>query len=168
MKCDWLPNAAVLLMLIAVLACIVYADAIYLPAPHYSSHADTGSPVRYSTPVEGFLVVDVTTSGVGDQTIDLDDQLAGYIERIVYSHNGNDASWSLTITDHEGVTLYADAAANAGADPVSRVVVIDDADGNGFGGPPFAGGLSIAIADADDGTGDAVTVRLYIREAWRR
>lgn len=168
MKRDRLPNVAVSLIVISVLACIVCADAVYWPAPHYSAHDDTGSPIRYSTPVEGFLVVDVTTEGVADQTIALDGELAGYLERIVYSHNGNDASWSLTITDHEAVTLYVDAAANAGADPVSRVVVIDDADGNGFGGPPFAGGLSVTIADADDGTGDAVSVRLYIREAWRR
>jgi len=33
---------------------------------------------------------------------------------------------------------------------------------------PFAGGLSIVIADADDTGGTAITVKLYVREAWRR
>ena len=155
-------------LLVALASIIEAAVTTYSPAPHASSHSTEVGSIRYSTPVEGFLVVDITTSGVTDQTIALDDQLAGYVERVVYSHNGNDASWSLTIIDHEGVTLYANAAANASADPYSHVVTCDDVEGNPYGGAPFAGGLSVAIADADDGTGDAVSVRLYIREAWRR
>jgi hypothetical protein len=144
------------------------ATVTYSPAPHYSAHSEPMGSIRYTTPVEGFVVVDVATSGVTDQTIELDDLMAGYLERVVYSHNGNDASWSLTIADHEGVTLYSDATSNAGADPCSYVVTCSDLDGNVFGGPPFADGLSVSIADADGGTGDAVSVRLYIREAWRR
>lgn len=162
----WIRNlvpAAVLAGAVLAMAAVTYS-----PAPHSSAHREPMGSIRYAYPAEGFLVVDVETDGVTDQTIELDELMAGYIERIVYSHDGNDAAWSLTLADHEGVTLYSDAASNAASDPCSYVVTCEDAAGNVFGGPPFAGGLSISIADADGGTGTAVSVRLYVREAWRR
>lgn len=160
-----------LLFLVGVIlapAAFLIGATSYTPAAHYSAHSVTSGPGRFTTPVEGFLVIDVATTTVADQTITLDSQLSGYLERIVYAHNGNDASWSLTVTDESGVALYANAAASAAADPYSVIVTEEDSVGNVYGGVPFSGALSIAIADADGGTGDSITVRLYVREAWRR
>ncbi len=140
----------------------ILAATTYTAPPPASSRSGTWAPNRYATPVDGLLVIDVATTTVADQTIALDSDLAGYLQRIVYSHDGDDSSWKLYVKDAAGVSIYSDVACDATADPASAIP------NYGTGGVPFAGGLSVQIADADDGTGSVISVRLYIREAWRR
>jgi hypothetical protein len=116
----------------------------------------------------------VTTADINDVTIALDEDLAGYLKRVVFSHDGNDTDYTVTVTDASGATLFSKADANALADPYSYAVSHSDTGSTEFVGVPFAGGLSVQIADANQarafytGDGNNVTVRLYIRESWRR
>lgn len=152
--------------LAAVVAWAAGTAVVTAPVP---SGARSGRATnRFAEPVEGFATVLVTTDGVTDQTVTTDAEMSGYLERVVYSHNGNDAAWTLTVTDASGVVLHTDTAADATSDPHSYIVSASDSAGNPYGGVPFVGALSIAISDADGGTGTAVSVLLYIREAWRR
>ncbi len=154
-------------LLLAAVAAAWAATTTYTAPPPAGSRRDWATN-RYASEEQGFLVVDVTTSDINDVTLALDTALAGYLQRVVYSHDGNDSSYKLYIKDAAGIAIYSDTDANAVNDPCSAVCSY------GTGGVPFLGGLSIQIADANQarvhyaGDGNNVTVRLYIREAWRR
>jgi hypothetical protein len=159
--------AALLVALAVLTAALVAASSYTAPLPSSSRRVVGWPPNRYAVPIEGLMIVDVNTT-VADQTLALDPDLCGYLERVVIDHNGNDLSWSLRVKDAHGVQLFAKNALNAAADPNSYAVSHTDPGGTRFAGVPFFGGLSIRIANANDRAGDAIAIRLYIREAWRR
>ncbi len=145
-------------------ACLAMATTYTAPVPR-SSRTDWMTN-RYASPVEGLIVVDWTSADINDVSEALETQLSGYLQRIVWDHDGNDGEWSISVADAAGVTIFSDDDANAVNDPCSYVC---DAPGIAF-----HGGLTLSIADANngrawaDGDGTEVTVRLYIREAWRQ
>ncbi len=159
-----------ILITLSLLAAAVaaWAATTYTAPPPASSHAGSWSPNRYAFEYQGLLVVDVQTPDINDVTTALDGNLAGLLQRVVYQHDGNDPSWKLYIKDVNGITLYSDLDVNAVNDPCSAVC------NYATGGVPFLGGLSVQVADANQGRahypgdGNNIKVRLYIREAWRR
>jgi hypothetical protein len=152
---------ALLALALCGLAAVALAATTYTAPPPQSSRSDWMTN-RYALPQEGLLVVKVTTATVADQSITLDSNLAGYLQRVVATHNGNDASWTLTVTaTADGAAIFSQTC-NATDDPNSFLA------NYGTGGIPFAGGLTVSVAGADGGTGDVITVWLYVREAWRR
>jgi len=155
MRSGWFLLAVLALVGVA-LAAITYVG----PAP-YSSRTDWMTN-RYTTPVEGLLAVDVVTPDVNDSSTSLDANLCGYLQRVVFAGDGNDGAWSLTLSDAAGATVFARTDCNMVNDPCSYVCDY------GPGGIPFAGGLTVAVADANDGDGNDIAIRLYVREAWRR
>jgi hypothetical protein len=148
-------------VMVALVLSLAWAATTYMAPPPTSARSGAATN-RYALPEAGLIVVKVVTVGVADQTIALDPDLAGYLQRIVYSADGTDASWKLTITDASGFAVFSDLAISAVTDPCSVIA------NYGTRGIPFAGGLSVTIADADDGGGTAATIWLYIEEAWRR
>jgi hypothetical protein len=126
--------------------------------------------VRYSTPVQGLMTAVVDTTTQSNQTITLDPNLSGYLDRITITHDGNDVAWSCTVRDTDSVTLWSKADLKATNDHCSYNVSFPDSSGNAIPGVPFIGGLSVVIANADTtgATATAIHVKLYIWESWRR
>lgn len=154
-----------------IVGLVVIAAAAAIAATTYTVPPSTRtdwSTSRYTPPSEGLLVVDVVTPDVNDVDYLVDPNLGGYLQRIVYHHDGNAPAWTLCVRDAAGLALYTDADANAVTDPCG--VICNYAGG----GIPFLGGLTVQVADANQnrahhaGDGNNVSVRLYIREAWRR
>jgi hypothetical protein len=161
-------------MLLLVAGAAAWAATTYVAPPPSSSRSGDWAPNRYAVPVEGLLRIAIVTDDLNDVSIALDSDLAGYLERVVYSMDGNAPSWDLTITDADGFAIWADTDANGVTDPCSLAASLSDPGGTEFAGVPFAGGLTLAIADANQnrahysGDRNNVTIVLYIREAWRR
>lgn len=137
------------------------AAATFVAPPPASVRTDWTTN-RYALPAEGLLVWDYTTADVNDTSISVDPNLSGYLQRVIFSADGNDGTWSLTVSDAAGIALFSRTDCNMVNDPCSYVC--DYA----LGGLPFSGGLSVAIADANDGDGNNISLRFYLREAWRR
>lgn len=164
-----------LLLVFLAAAAAVWATATYTAPPPAGSRS-AGSTNRYAAPVEGLAWIDIVTDDINDVTIELDPDLAGYLERVSWSHDGNDTSWSLSILDDQGNTLWSTVDANALGDPNTAIAALADEAGTSlYGGIPIGGGaLSLVVADANQarahysGDGNAITVRLYLREVWRR
>ncbi len=146
---------------LAVTAALVVADTWVLPA---RPRPGVWSPDRYANAFEGLIYWDHTTEDVNDVTLSLDPLLTGYLERVVAAHDGNAPAWAISVTDSSGAVLAA-RTIDADADPCSVVCCPP---------VPFAGGLTVAIADANQnrpwvtGDGNDVRIRLYLREVWRR
>ena len=147
---------------------ILAATTYTIPTP--SGERSDRVTNRYATPIQGMLVVESTTTTQDDQTLTLDSNLSGYLDRVVITHDGNDAAWTLSIKDTDSVTLFTKADLNASNDPCSYIVSYPSADGTYYGGVPFSGGLTLTIADANTSgtTNTAIHIKLYVREAWRR
>ena len=174
-RIDWELAGVVgfVLVVLAVMGAWTMAGTTYTAPDHISSRP-TNYLNRYAAPVEGLIVVDVVTDDVNDVSVAIDPQLCGYLERVTYHTDGNAPAWKLTIRDADGFAIFADAECNGVTDPCSLAVSHSDAGSTEFRGVPFWGGLTVAIADANQdralyaGDGNNVTVRMYIREAWRR
>lgn len=162
-------KAVLVVALLLGIAMVSWAATTYTAPTSYGERSDRVSH-RYATPVQGLMVVEATTTTQSDQTVAIDTNLSGYLDRVTITHDGNDAAWSLSITDTDAVTLFTKADLNAADDPCSFIVSFPSADGTYYGGVPFVGGLTLTIADANT-TGVAATaihVKLYVREQWRR
>jgi hypothetical protein len=151
---EWFPLAFACLFFAGVLVA-----ATYTAPPPAGAHRDWATN-RWAEPVEGLEIVDLVTPDVNDVTLATETDLAGYLQRVVYSHDGDDTAYGIAITDGLGAEVWARTDCNALADPCSYVAA--------YGGVPFADGLRVAVTDANDGDGNNVTVRLYLRHAWRR
>lgn len=121
-----------------------------------SRRSDKGS-ARYLPVEEGLTAIDFTLTNpmiAGAYTVDED--LAGYLERIVILTDGDDTAWSLSVADSLGGVLFA----AADLDMTDEVVSYD---GQKL---PFQG-LVATITDFDDETTESIQVRFYVRETWR-
>jgi hypothetical protein len=114
------------------------------------------------------MVADIRTADPNDQTLTLDPNLAGYLDRVVIDHTGTDAAWSLTVTDTDGVTLWSKD--DCDANTASYILTFPTLEGSYIAGIPFAGGVTMAIADANLAGEDvnSIHIKLYLRETWRR
>lgn len=144
---------------------MAWSDTTYT-APSSVTTRSGGSGSRYRAPERGLMVVRHTTDDINDVTEALTDpggrtDISGYLQRVVFSSDGNDGTWSLSITDANGATLFARTDCNMVNDPCSYVF-------NAGAGVPFVGGLNLVIADANDGDGNDIDVILLIEEVWRR
>lgn len=122
---------------------------------------------RFYDPHSGVTAVDLAITSA-NQTVSLDSTMAGYLTRIVYWADGTDSAYTITVTDTSSCTLFTKADCTAVGDPYTYVTTILDTSGNSYGGIPFIGGLSVTLADANDGDTTAVNIRLYVSEQWRR
>ena len=126
--------------------------------PKERSQRPFPNSARYLESREGLTTVDLVTPDGLPDSYTIDEYLSGYLERIVIAGEGTDAAWSLTIEDAWGGTLFD-------ANDLDMTAGVVAYDGQRL---PFVGGLVVTVADTTAGTADAILIRLYIDEAWRR
>ena len=158
-----------IILIIAVL--LVAACAFCIATATSTSYPSSG---RYYNPYTGIVVLDLVTTDINDTTFTVTDPPYGYIDRIVITHDGNDPAYEVSITDASSYDIFDVDDVNAVNDPCSYAVSMSDYGSTEFAGVPYYGGLTITVADANQarafvaGDGNDVTVRLYLREQWRR
>lgn len=112
--------------------------------------------------VDDMYIVSITTDGVTDQSASVAGGVSGTLQRVVFSGDGNDEAYDVSITDVDGATVFSSTGNSMVTDPYSYV------SDYGTGGVPFYGGLTVSLANADDGDGNNVDIRLYIKRPGSR
>ena len=132
-----------------------------------SHHPD---PARVSRHIDGdgkFSVVTITETGTppGDFTETLD-HIEGYIDSIVIDSTGTDTNYTITLTDENAVTIFSGANLTSASEPYRYAISEADTDGNDFRGARVSGTCSLTMADGDDASLTAITVKIYYRRCW--
>ncbi len=115
---------------------------------------------RQRIPYQGLFCYELVSPDGLPGSYATDENLSGYLRRIVIIPVGSDDAWSLTIKDAFGGEVFSvdDLVMGEG-------VVAYDYDGEGV---PFVGGLVAVIAGTTGDTADGIWIELLIDETWRR
>jgi len=115
---------------------------------------------RQRIPYQGLFCYELVSPDGLPGSYATDENLSGYLRRIVIIPVGSDDEWSLTIKDAFGGEVFSVDAMDMG-----EGVVAYDYDGEGV---PFVGGLVAVIAGTTGDTADGIWIELLIDETWRR
>ena len=126
------------------------------------SEADLAGRARYSA----FKVCTITQDAKADFT-ETTEEIYGIILRITIVATGTDTSFSITLADENAKTILTKSGLSTASDPYGYAVYEDDTEGNPWAGVPVAGALSLTMADGDDATLSAITVKIYYMSFWK-
>jgi hypothetical protein len=115
---------------------------------------------RQRIPYQGLFCYELVSPDGLPGSYATDENLSGYLRRIVIIPVGSDDEWSLTIKDAFGGEVFSVDGMDMG-----EGVVAYDYDGEGV---PFVGGLVAVIAGTTGDTADGIWIELLIDETWRR
>ena len=116
-----------------------------------------------------FKVVSITQTGTppADFTEAID-SIYGFVYRIVIDVTGTDGDYTITLADENGITIFTKASLDS--DPTADfayAVYEDDTEGNPWAGVPVGGTISLTMADGDDASLTAITVKIYYLNFWK-